>query len=500
MDSNKTQEQTAYLVNLVEKGRDDPILFIEKLLGMPLHDGQKKYIRNRTKFNQKINILTCANRWGKSVTIACLQFWHLYYKVGITNTDVDAWEKAEYRTANTAPHSALTEPVFKTMKQIITSTFPIVKDGKMTTNDCIIGWFYIPDKTLNTPPYKMYFENNSYIEHRSLGADQGGSLQGKPYGYISYDEGGRSDHLQNEIDDAILARLFDWNAKLDILSTPSTESKSNLYYYQLYQKGLVGLDGVYTMSGSLRDNTFFGEEQIQAQYDLLKDNPLRDQMLEGKFIFGGNTLFGVQDILDCQDETLNDGERYQEGHTYTMGTDTAIGRDEMVYTILDTTTKPYRLVRKVFAKGNSKSPQAHLYDFLDLFDHYNQGRTLGHLLETWNGESVRFYKDLPPHVQAVTQCYGAWQPDQVRIKNDNPDKPQPNAAKKADILINLKKLISSKEIRFAKNDQKLTDQLSIYREDDSKIPTDHVFSLALAAYLAESGAYSSQPEFMSIEW
>lgn len=448
-----------------------------------------------------IFILTCANRWGKSVTIACIQCWFNFYKIGIPEGNQDSWRKTEYRSANIAPHSALTEPVFKTIHQILTSSFSIRdQKGNLTTNNCLIEWWYLKDKTINTPPYKQYFDNGSYIEHRSLGADQGGSLQGKPYGLITYDEGGRSDHLRSEIDDAIIARLFDYQAPLMILSTPSTESKSNLDYYQLYQDGLIGINSTYTMTGSLKDNTFFSEEQIQAQYDLLKDNPLKDQMLEGKFVFGGNTLFNVQDILDSRDKKLDNGVPFISGHRYCIGTDTAIGRDEMVYKVLDITEKPYLQVAQVAAKGNSKSPQVHLHDFLTLFDEYNQEHTLSHLLETWNGESVRFYHDLPPYVQIVTQCYGSWQPSKLKTDNENPDQPTSQNAKKADILVNLKKLLSAHEIKLPKSDQKTIDQLSIYREDDKNIPTDRVFSLAMACYLAEQLKPQENIAWIALPW
>lgn len=477
---------------------------------MPLHEGQKRFIQalvdvwfSNTPRSIKIFILTCANRWGKSVEIACIQCWFLFYKIGLPDGDQDSWRKTEYRTANIAPHSALTEPVFKTMHQILTSSFSVrdPDSGNLRTNDCLIEWWYLKDKTINTPPYRQHFDNGSYIEHRSLGGDQGGSLQGKPYGVITYDEGGRSDHLQTEIDDAILARLFDMQGPLMILSTPSTESKSNLAYYRLYQNGLVGLNNTYTMTGSLRDNSFFSEEQIQAQYDLLKDNPLKDQMLEGKFIWGGDTLFDTASILDAQDASLDNGVRYEAGHRYVVGVDTAIGHDEMVYQVVDFTTKPYRLVRTIAAKGNSKSPQMHLNDFLDLFDSYNQDGTCYVLLETWNGEAVRFYMDLPANVQSVTHCYGAWKPSRVQSDNQNQLKPRNNAAKKADILLALKKSLSAREIKIAKNDQALQQQLSIYREDDKGLPTDRLMALAFCCYLINELAPAEIPlAWQSIEW
>lgn len=423
--------------------------------------------------------------------IAVLHLWTLFYKFGIAEGNPEAWLKTEYRTANIAPHSALTEPVFKYMDQIMTSRFPIVQsDGSILTNTCLIEWFYLKERTLNSFPYKQFFAFNSYIEHRSLSSDTGDSLQGKPYGLITYDEGGRSHHLEEELSANILPRLFDWNGQFHLVSTADTTSPSILYHYQLYQDGLIGQNQTYTQEGSLRDNTFFPPEQLDEQYKMFQDDPMGPQILEGKFIFGGDTIFDALSILDAEDETLNDGVRYEEGHSYAIGIDTAIGSDEMVYTVLDTTDLPIKLVRQVCAKGNSKSPQLHLNDLLDLIESYaNEKKSnLKIMLETWNGESVRFYHDLPYWAQLITKCYGAWQPDKRNTDNENKPKTRTNDVKKADLLLSCKKLLSAKELKIPQNNQKLIQQLSIYREDDHNIPTDRVISLCLATWLAVEGA------------
>ena len=438
----------------------------------------------------KINILVPSNRWAKSTTMAIKHIWKHFYKIGIPTGNQQAWERADYRTANIAPHDSLVEPVFNYIDQIMTSRYMIRSpDGRVTTNKCQIPWFYMQDKTLSTAPRRQFFLYNSYIEHRTIGATAADSLEGKPWGYISYDEGGRSDHLEDEINGTLLARLFDWNGELDIPSTPSMTSASILYHYKLYQDGLLKLNDTYTMEGSLRDNIFFSSDQIERQYRLYENNPLRDQVLEGKFIFAGDNIFPAQDILAVQDDSLNDGVRYEDGHTYVISTDTAIGSDEMVHTVLDTTTKPYRLVRMLACKGNSKSPQMHLNDFLDLVEGYcNENRNnIKYMLETWNGESVRWYKDLPYWLQIKTKCYGAWQPKiaspdfKVKVANRSSD------VKKADIILSLSKLLSSHEIQIPTNNSKLVQQLSIYREDDHKLPNDRVISLALACWLATEG-------------
>lgn len=479
---------------------------------MPLHQGQIRYLRAVQTSKYRKFILVPANRYGKSTLISCLQIWHLFYKFGIAPGNRETWFKAEYRTANIAPHSSLTEPVFKTIGQILTSRFPIrTTDGRIVTNKCLIEWFYLPNRTHNQPPFKQFFANNSYIEHRSLSQDQGDSLQGKPYGIITYDEGGRSLHLQEELSANIMPRLFDWGGTFHLLSTPDQNSPSILYHYQLYQEGKQGMNQTYTQEGSLRENQFFAADQIQEQYDLFQDDPLAPQILEGQFVFGGDNLFNAQDILDAQDPRLNDGVLYIEGRKYVVGTDTAMGSDEMVHTVLDVTDLKIRkdasglwniegqaeLVRQKASKGNSKSPQQHLNDFIDLAHSYKGERLSPHVLETWNGESANFYQSLPYDLQAVTRCYGSWQPEHRTTDNKNTAKPKNQSIKKADILIALQKLLSAKAIKIPDTPE-LTQQLSIYKLDDGNIPTDRVMSLALAAWLAsETNAFQTEIKWVT---
>jgi hypothetical protein len=253
------------------------------------------------------------------------------------------------------------------------------------------------------------------------------------------------------------------------------------------------------MEGRLRDNIFFSKEQIQEQYDLYETDPLGPQVLEGKFVFGGDNIFNVEDILEAETEELNDGIRRQEGHKYVIGIDTAMGSDEMVYTVLDVTEKPFKLVKMIACKGNSKSPQVHLHDLLDLYDAYKDETTRVQLmLETWNGESARFYQDLPYEIQALTKCYGSWQPERRTTDNKNAIRPKSQTIKKADILLALKKLLSARELKIPANNSSLTQQLSIYKEKDDNLPTDRVISLALASWLAsETTAFQTEVKWVS---
>lgn len=516
-----------------ERGRKDPIFFAEHMLGMSLHPGQIKFLlmmrRGVPELVQSHNdeveqqyqealekaheivgeeqwelvrrfLLSCANRWGKTAVIAIVQLWFLYYKFGIRAATPAHWFEIEYRTANIAPFSSLTEPVFIAMKQIMTSTYPI-KDhetGIYTTNVCKIEAFYLEERTINSPPYKMYFANNSYVEHLSLMGGKGDNLQGKPYGLITYDEAPRSDHLQMELDNSVLGRLLDWTAPLALLGTPDQDSNSLLYYNDLYKEGLVGVNSSYTQEGSIYENIFMTKEQVVEHEKMLDGNPLKDQMLLGKFIFGTQTIFPGQDILDAEDDSLNDGVRYEEGHKYVLGVDTAIGSDEMVYHVLDVTVKPYRKVWTEAIKGSMRSPQMHLNVLCNLFDSYRNENNIQMVVETFNGESARFYEDLPPYIKDVTHTFGSWQPNRHTTDNKNPTPKRTSQIKKADIIVALKKILAAHEIRIPKTDYPLIKQMSIYRENDKGLPTDRVIALCLAVWLAEDNRRVEQPVWRSV--
>lgn len=485
------------LQRVLTDGYHDIPLFAEKLLGMPLHDGQITFYKNA---NAKVNILVPSNRWGKSIAAAVKHIHHNFYKVGVGRGNTEAHQKAHYQTANLAPHSDATKPVFDAIKAIMTSSFPIPQeDGTLINNQCLIEWFMDYDHIRNSTPYYIPFVNNSGILFRSTGEDKGDSIQGKTFGYISYDEGGRSNHLEYELNANIIPRLADLNGSLDIISTPDMKSSSILFHFELFEKGLYHEPGYYSQEGSIEQNYFLlrnNPHYIEDETARLKGDPILDQVLYGKFVFAGDSLYPADDITAALDDNLTNGKRYEKGHTYAIGIDTAMGEDEMVFTVLDTTDdEKVECVRQVSAKGNSKSPQMHLQDFLDLLESYKKGHNVKVILETWNGESARFYLDLPPDVQSITKCYGSWQPIGVKTLASKAVK-----VTKPDILIALRKLLANKKLKIP-NETTLKKQLSIYRENDKDLPTDRVISLALACWLATDGKpKTTKIEFIETSW
>lgn len=470
----------------LERGRQDIVFFAYHFLGLSLHPGQIRFMRGAVG---NVNVLVPGNRFGKTVILAVRHIWHNFYKIGIKEGDAGEWEKLSYRTVALAPHSNVLEVDFQVIKQIMSSSFPINKEGEaIKTNHCRLGWYIELDKCRNSAPYFIQFRDNAGIMFASTDGDKGGSVQGRKFGYGSYDEGGRSHHLEYELMSNLLPRFAEMGAQLDIASTPDQTSPSIVYHSEIFEKGVKGLEGFRSFEGSAYENIFLPQgyfDEIEKTYG---NDPLKQQVLYGKFVFAGDTLYPAEDIKAAKDESLANGISYEHGHKYYIGIDTAMGEDEMVYSVLDVPDKPseanpIRLVRQMSCKGNSKSPQVHMDDFIGLVATYEKLNNVKVILETWNGESARFYQDMPYHLQHITKCYGSWQPQGITPKMAGRN---PRTVKKAEILLALRKLLANKSIKIP-NETTLIQQLSVYREDDAKLKTDRVISLALACWLATDG-------------
>lgn len=466
-----------------------------------MHPGQVMFCKNSTK---KINMLLPANRWGKTLVVAIKHIHKNFYKIGIGTGDGDGWLGVDYRTADISPSSSQTEMCFTYIKQILQGRFPIPQpDGSVKNNDCQIKWFLDTKHIINSAPYLIPYTTNARTEFRPTGGDKGDSLQSKPYGYISYDEGGRSGHLETEIWGNILPRLTDWRGELDIPCTPDTDSNSILYHYKLFQRGLTGIDPfVYSQEGSLEQNTFLSAAAKDEQIQLYSGTPLEAQVLRGEFVFSGANIFPADDILEAESEdiaygnkSINEGIPYKSGHQYVVGIDTAIGSDERVYTVVDITNpEMFKVVNKAWCKGNAMSPQLHQMDLLSLWDMYYRGNNVKISLETWNGESARFYMDMPKELQRRTTCFGSWQPPAITDKKKRLSNQQ-------SLIVALRKKLAAHELKYADDDAIMSQQLSIYRLDDDKLETDHVFSLALAVFLATDGKPKvSRVELVTVDW
>jgi hypothetical protein len=464
----------------LSKSKSDPVYFAREFLGIELHPGQIDYIRSR----DKINVLSPANRYGKTTLVSVLHIWYQWTKKGVRQGDMRAWMNAEYLTCALAPHSQQADVVVRTIRQILTSSysFPDPETGKLVSNKCKIEWFLT--RCNETAPMYLEFAFGGKTLVRSTGEDRGKSIAAKSFAYIGYDEAGKSLHLEEEYKSTLLPRLADLDGDIDLIGTPDADSPSFVFFQELFWRG--GGDNYpkqplhYSQEGSAAQNPYLPKgyvEQMKLKYP--PGDPYLQQVLYGKFISVGNKVFDHQNIIKCAKE-IPEYIPYESGHRYVIGVDTAIGNDDIVFTVLDWTEKPYRVVRISAKKGNSQSPMLHLQDLMDIFYHYNVNGQCKIILETFNGESMRFYYDLPTDMRYATRTFGSGRIVGVTKRAGQVDR-------KEDILIATRKILDALEVEFSENHRKLIQQLANYTQNDDKIRQDYVISFALACFYATDG-------------
>ena len=494
----------------LERGRYDIVFFAWRFLGLTLHPGQ---IRIQRLADGIVNVIVCGNRFGKTAgIIAVRHIWYNFYKKGMTEGTDASWQRTDYRTAALGPFSDVCEVDYRIIYQIMTSSFQINVEGEpVRTNKCAIEWFLDKDRCRNSHPFFIAFKDNCGIRFFSGQDDKFGVVQGKKFGYGSYDEGGRSHHLAYELKSNLIPRFGEMNAPLDLISTPDQKSPSLTYHYEIFQKGLTGAEGFKSFEGSAYENIYLPKHYFERIKLALADDPLIDQVLYGKFVFGGETFYDADQIQAARDKDLNGGVKFERGHRYTIATDTAVGSDEQAYTVLDVPEgfnikdpdpdAPLRLVRQVAFVGSSKSPAVAMADFEDLWDHYDKEKTVRGILETFNEGSIRWYHDLPDHIRRKTRCYGSYIPPNQKLAARLNNNPTTNGGKKVDMLIALRKCLSAGVLRIPDDNKELIQQLNMYREDDEKLKTDRIISLALACWMVLEGQQAHpKARAVAINW
>lgn len=288
-----TKEQRGSFVKKLQKGRNDEIYFIHEFLGLPTHRGQETWSKNS---NRPINILPPGNKWGKTTFIACRHIWKNFYKIGAVGDPKDI-AKAEYQTLVISPVGGQAGRTQQYVSQILKSSFSWVDPftGKMVVNNCKIGWFFAGVE-MRGDKACVKFSNGTRVDIRSIGDDRGSKLQGTDWYYISYDEFTRSYHLEEELDANIMPRLVLYNGDLDLIGTPDMDSPSLQHVHDLIEEATHNPDKYYYQSGSMFENMFFPEENKNKLIESVRDKEKVKQIIEGQIVISGGRMFPAESI------------------------------------------------------------------------------------------------------------------------------------------------------------------------------------------------------------
>lgn len=373
-------------------GKDDPVLFGEKLLDLEFHSGQKVWLwttcsrlvgpaarerllfqafeegvkiglwATREEFDRRTagadfqkNILVPSNRWGKTLVTSVKHIWVNYYKKGARGK---AKEKAELRcgTLNLSPHSNQCQAGYEYIIDILSGKFVWVSgDGSSRANrGCRIKSFLVRPIRVQR---KIIFANGTSYRAVPTGEDQASSLAGTPYLYISYDECAQSLHLKEELPAKIMSRLIDFGGPLDLVSTPEVDKPSHQYFSRIARQGLKGQEGWFTLVGKLSDNTFLGERERESVLETIRttDPAKYRQVAFGEFVTTGSKMFDGLAIERIWDGSRTPGQVLY-GHQYVIAADWGFSDtgDPTVFYVLDYTDNPkYRVVWREEIRGGS---------------------------------------------------------------------------------------------------------------------------------------------------
>lgn len=195
------------------------------------------------------------------------------------------------------------------------------------------------DRIKETPFPLLRFKHGSEITVRTA-AREGIYLRGHKFHRLVVDEADYlSDRLINEV---LRLTLADVGGQLVLISTP--RARRGLVY-QEFQRGLAGDPAVYAQQGSTWENPHVDHAYIRSLRDRLTASAWQREV-EGVYADDDAAVFAWQHIqaaYEAADWTLP--QEPQPQHRYVMGIDPAgQGQDWTVVTVLDATSKPYRLV------------------------------------------------------------------------------------------------------------------------------------------------------------
>ena len=490
------------LLKAEKRGREDIIYFSEEILGVPLNDYQKKWLKRTTTprskwaevFGEVIediggflfgsNISAIGNQSGKTVGIAIKHIWFNKYKIGM-ELDEKLINQAYYATLNISPHSRQTKACYGHVKDILSEQFIINEDGKMRLNklSLLMKDFFAGE---NSNLGEIRFSNKSIMYSVPTGADQASSLAGAQFGYISYDECSQSLHLKDELGAKILSRLIKYGVCLDLIATPEVDSPSHQYYLHITRMGQKLKEGWWSLTGmGMDDNKFIPKQQRERAKASIKATDKKKflQVVKGEFVTSGKRFFDANEIENLW--KLKTKIHCKNGRLYLLVADWGMSDtgDKSVFIVFDYTD--YAINGIIYIVNHEEirggSPQMQFALLRTLYDQY-----------TWyeeDGETAH-YPTFLMDAEAlggvvIKKLLSLLKPKAFEIDKDIALIETKNAMSKGRDYIEseVDGAIIEKNPDFGIVQsyyiEDLNEQLGIYHIEDKKLETDYVITLVM---------------------
>ena len=251
-----------------ECGHDDPVHFAETVLGLTLHDGQRRWLRNS---HRRENILVTGNRWGKSFASALKLVHHAIYR------------PRDMRYDTGGRYHAVSASITQDQATIIfDQAVRFIRDSSVLNK--------LVASIVRTPHPTIRLENGAVIEARST-QNRGEYLLGHDYDLFIFDEVAFESDPEYVVEEVVLMRLADREGRLDLVSTPSGRN----WFYRRSQEVIAGKRPGYFQEGDSRENIHLPRAFLDERVKYFTDRRMQ-QNICGQFVDAGGEVIAGKHI------------------------------------------------------------------------------------------------------------------------------------------------------------------------------------------------------------
>ena len=482
------------LLEDLRTGREDPVFFAERFLGVQMNPGQQRWARacvERSENNWSPKYLTtvvsAGNRAGKTLAMALVIFHSAFYKLGTKppkpNDQEDAirWIKEPYEWYHIGIQQETAELVFRELSMITQGIHPAQK-GRKAPLFTEMGKIASFDKKYRGE--YLWFQFNKSVGGASIHfrttQDKAKALLGKDMNGISFDEAAFDPYLMTIYQEVLNLRRLSTGGQLHFISTP-TEGIND--YADLWELGNpenpIRDSQFISFRMSTRDNIGFGLSKENFDSIIRQQvEHLIPQNIDGFFIEAREAYFYAPQVEKCFIVDRPDEVQPIAKHRYIQGCDPAISADSTWAIVIDFTDKKAIKGARVRKKSGKQTLTSLVNMLRESHLLYNQGSSCTTVIDSTGFGGKMFSQELSI-IKPLRQVDFAG-----------------SKGKKLEILSDLKAMIDKEMITFPKSGTwlELRRQLLGYKLDDKRLETDAVMALAVAVRQAVRSAGESVTE------
>jgi hypothetical protein len=477
-------------------GRNDPVFFAKRWLGIELHAGQRAWVegiaaRDESGWRPKYLTTVCSagNRAGKTLGMAVAVFHSAFYKLGIqppdgTEKDAMRWQTAPYEWYHVGIQQETAELVHREISMILEGGHPAQR-GRGCPLISEIG--KVVDHTKKYRGEYLWLQLHPLVGganvHFRTTQDKAKALLGKDMNGISFDEAAFEPHLMQIYQEVLNLRRLSTGGQLHFIGTPTEGINDYADLWDMGNPTRVDRDPqVFSFRLSTRDNVGYGltpdtfEAIIRQQSDYLIA-----QNIDGFFIEAKDSYFSSEAIEACFLD-IPEEEQPKVRRRYVQGVDPGIASDSTWAIILDY-TDPNKITG---VRARSRSGKQTIQAVVNMVRE-------NHLLFNQDSSCLTIVDETGFGGKLFKQEFSVIRP--IRGYDFGGTK-----AKKLDILSDLRAALDKRRLVFPKTGVwlRLRRQLLSYKLDDKKLEQDAVMALAVALRHAirNNGQALDNPSFL----